>query len=106
MVILKFKFFRISSTKFLELNVAELSDWRTAGNFKSAKTKYFHTGKNEDMEAYSKTFLLITFAFLSHCSQRRLERKQNWTRHSLVDEAAGEVPGRVVGDLEGEGLVD
>ena len=56
------------------------------------------------MEAYSKTFLLIIFEFLSHCSQRRLERKQNWTRHSLMDEAAGEVPGGV-GKIEGESVV-
>ena len=40
-----------------------MSDWKTAGNFKSAKTKYLHTGKTEDLEAYSKTFFLIFCAF-------------------------------------------
>ena len=42
---------------------------------------------------------------LSQCSQRMLGRRQNWTRHSLVDEAAGEVLGRVVGGIEGESVV-
>ena len=80
----------------MELNVAKLSDWHTAANFKSAITKYFHTGLNEDMEAYSKILIFLILAFLSQYSQRMLEKRLNWIRHSLVDEAAGEVPGGVV----------
>ena len=96
-----FKLFRISSNKFLELNVAEMSDWKTAGNFKSAKTKYLHTGLSEDLEAYSKEFFSNFVHFLSHRLQRRLERKPDSTRHSFVDEAADEVPGGETGETEG-----
>ena len=47
-------YLRISSKKFLELNVAEMANWQTASNFKSNKSKYLHTGLPEDLEAYSK----------------------------------------------------
>ena len=47
-------YLRISSKKFLELNVAEMANWQTAGNFKSNKTKYLHTGLSEDLEAYKE----------------------------------------------------
>ena len=42
----------MSSNKFLELNCAEMSCWKTADNFKSAKNKYFHTGNSEDVDAW------------------------------------------------------
>ena len=43
--------------------------------------------------------------FLSHCLQRRLEKKPDSTRHSFVDEAAGEVLGGEIGEKEGVSVV-
>ena len=50
----------------MELNVAEMANWQTAGNFKSNKSKYLHTGLSEDLEAYSKEkFDLFCALFIS-----------------------------------------
>ena len=78
-----FKFLRISSKKFLELNVAEMSNWQTAGNFKSVKTKYLHTGLSEDLEAYSKKkFIKFCAFFISSPSEEA--RKETRFDQALV----------------------
>ena len=74
--------------------MAEISNWQTAGNYKSVKTKYLHTGLSEDLEAYSKKKFIYFVHFLSHHLQRRLVRRLGSTRHSSVDEAADLVSGR------------
>ena len=47
-------YLRISSDKFLELNVAEMSNWQVAANYKSKKSKYLHTGLDSDLEAFKE----------------------------------------------------
>ena len=74
--------------------MAEMSNWQTAGNYKSVKTKYLHTGLSEDLEAYSKKKLIYFVHFLSHHLQRRRVKRLASTRHSSVDEAADGVSGR------------
>ena len=74
--------------------MAEMANWQTAGNFKSNKSKYLHTGLSEDLEAYSKEKLIYFVHFLSHHLQRRCVRRLGSTRHSSVDEAAGVVSGK------------
>ena len=47
-------YLRISSDKFLELNVAEMANWQVAANYKSKKSKYLHTGLDSDLEAFKE----------------------------------------------------